>query len=406
MQKQSLKELNIKNKKLLMRVDFNVPLNEQQEISDDSRIHATLPSIQYALANGSSLILMSHLGRPKGEFNPKLSLAPIALRLSELLKQPVKMAPDCVGSEVAVMANALKSGEVLLLENLRFHTGEEHPDKDPNFAQQLSQLGDLYVNDAFGTAHRKHSSTYALAQLFNENSAAGFLLEKEIEFLGNALITPQKPFFAVIGGAKVSSKLAILHTLLEKVNGLFIGGGMAFTFLKAKGIEIGDSLFEESALNEAKKIIITCEKKGIELLLPSDIVIADTFSNDANRYTVESTNGIKKGFRGLDVGPKSIEKAVAMMKNAKTILWNGPLGVFELSNFAKGTLCMAKALASSPATTIVGGGDSIAAIKTTGLENAFSHLSTGGGAALEFIEKGNLPGVDVLSNKSNIPAAS
>jgi phosphoglycerate kinase len=400
-QKLSLSDLPLEGKKILMRVDFNVPIDKNGKITDDTRIQAALPSIRYVLNHGGALILMSHLGRPKGKPSPEFSLAPCAKRLEELLKKPVKMASDCVGTEIEQTVNNLKKGEVLLLENLRFHRGEEHPEEDTNFVKQLAKLGDFYVNDAFGTAHRAHSSTALITQFFPHRSAAGFLLEKEIEFLGKTLLNPDRPFYAIIGGAKISSKIGVLTSLLDKVNALFIGGGMAYTFYKAKGIPIGNSIYEDDLLDIAKEIIHLSQQRGVKLYLPLDHVIADSLKENASVQVVDADKGIPDGFQGVDIGPKTIEEFSHKLQKAATVLWNGPLGVFEIPKFAKGTNVIAKVIAQLPATTIVGGGDSIAALQAAGVSDKITHISTGGGATLEYIEFGTLPGIDalVLSNR-------
>jgi phosphoglycerate kinase len=396
-QKISLQNLPVKGKKVLMRVDFNVPLNEKGHITDDTRIEATLPSILYVLERGGSLILMSHLGRPKDKRVPELSLKPCAKRLSELLGREVLMAPDCVGPEVEKMAKGLKAGQILLLENLRFHRGEEHPEEDSQFVKQLASLGDVYVNDAFGTAHRAHASTAVIAQFFSGKAAAGLLLEKEIRFLGEALANPKRPFYAIIGGSKISTKCGVIEVLLQKADAVLIGGGMAYTFLKAQGIEIGDSIHEDDFLDKARDILKMSMKKGSRLLLPSDIVIADKIKEGAAKHIIESHKGIPKGFQGVDIGPQTIQNYANELRKAATILWNGPLGVFEVPEFARGTNAIAHILTQLKATTIVGGGDSIAAIQAAGVADKISHLSTGGGASLEYIEYGTLPGIEALS---------
>ena len=391
----TLTDLSLKGKRVLMRVDFNVPLNKDGSISDDSRIRASLPSIEYVLKNGASLVLMSHLGRPKAAPDPQFSLAPCAKRLSELLKKPVAIAPDCVGPQVEKMASKLKAGEVLLLENVRFHPGEETPDKEPSFAPSLAKLGDLYVNDAFGSAHRAHASTALIATYFPGKSAAGFLMEKEIAFLSPLLHNPSRPFYAILGGAKISTKIGVLKNLLTQVDALFIGGAMAFTFLKAQGLEIGASLFEAGELDTAKQIL-----SSATLHLPLDFVIADAFSNEANRKIVEASAGIPPGWQGMDIGPKTVSLWNSSLANAATVFWNGPLGVFEMPQFALGTRNIATGLSKlKRAKTIVGGGDSVAAVQQMGLGNQFTHLSTGGGASLEFLELGHLPGLDCLAKK-------
>ncbi|NGX47694.1 MAG: Phosphoglycerate kinase [Chlamydiae bacterium] len=392
----NLKDLPIEGRTVLVRVDFNVPFDSEGNISDDTRIRAALPTIQYILGKGASVILMSHLGRPKGKIDPKLSLAPCAKRLSELLDQKVQMAPDCIGKKVKKMVAALKNGEVLLLENLRFYIAEEKPDTDPSFAENLAKLADFYVNDAFGTAHRAHSSTVTIAGYFSGKAAAGLLLQKEIDFLGTHFSNPKHPFYAIIGGAKVSSKLGVLQSLLEKVDGLFIGGGMAYTFFKAAGLEIGDSLCEDELLPKAEEFLEIAKKKKVPIFLPKDLVIANVFSNDAEKRIILSEAGIPKGWQGLDIGPITRTEWANTLKNAQMIFWNGPLGVFEFPNFAEGTHSMANTLAASDAVTIVGGGDSAFAINQLGLAEKFSHISTGGGASLEYIQYGHLPAIDML----------
>ena len=399
MNKLSLSDIDLKNKKVLMRVDFNVPLNDDLSIADDFRIRCALESIKYILEKGGSVVLMSHLGRPKGEKNPKLSLSPCAKRLSQLLKLPVKMANDCIGENIKKEAAALKPGEILLLENLRFHEAEEKPEKDPSFAKELASLGDVYINDAFGTAHRKHSSTYEIVKFFPDRCAMGFLVEKEVKFLTNLLTDPKRPFYAILGGAKISTKIGVITQLLEKVDALFIGGAMAFTFLKAKDLSIGDSLIEEDQLSRAQEILQLAQTKKIPLYLPEDIVIAQEVKENAKIKIVTINEGIDKGWKGMDIGPETRKKWKEIFKTAKTIFWNGPVGIFEIAAFAQGTKEIADSLAQLSATTIVGGGDSVAAIRSLRLESKFTHLSTGGGASLEFIEQGHLPGVDALANK-------
>lgn len=397
-EKLSIKDLPINGKRVLMRVDFNVPLDKDCHITDDTRISSALHSIKYVLEKGGSLVLMSHLGRPKGKKSPEYSLKPVAKLLSEMLGQEVIMAPDCIGEEVQRLAKALQSGEVLLLENLRFHGAEEHPEKDPSFAKQLSELGDLYVNDAFGTAHRSHSSTVAITQYFPGKAAAGFLLEREIQFLGSSLLHPNRPFYAIIGGAKVSSKIGVLRSLLSKVDGLFIGGGMAYTFFKAQGIEVGESLHEDDLLGEARKVLDEAKERNIDLFLPVDNVVADRLSDDAATQVVQTEDGIPQGEMGVDIGPRSIELFSSKLKDAKTVLWNGPLGVFEIAKFSKGTKDIARTLANLDAVTIVGGGDSTSAIHAVGYADRVSHISTGGGASLEYIEYGKLPAIEALTD--------
>lgn len=400
-QKLSITDLLIKNQKVLMRVDFNVPLDDQGNITDDTRIQASLPSIKYVLDNGGALILMSHLGRPKDKRVDALSLKPCAKRLSELLGKEVRMAPDCIGSEVEKMVQELKPGQVLLLENLRFHRGEEHPDEDPDFVKKLAKLGDVYVNDAFGTAHRAHASTTSVAYQFPGKAAAGFLLEKEIRFLGETLLNPKRPFYAILGGAKISTKIGVIESLLKKADAVLIGGGMAFTFLKAQGIAIGNSIHEDDFLDKAKELLAKKSKNGSRLLLPLDLVIADQVKEGATVKTIDRAAGIPEGFQGVDIGPKTIEAYSKELQGAATVLWNGPLGVFEVPEFAKGTDAIANVLVRLKATTIVGGGDSIAALQKAGLADRITHLSTGGGASLEYIEFGTLPGIEALSEKMN-----
>ncbi|MDE3047564.1 MAG: phosphoglycerate kinase, partial [Verrucomicrobiota bacterium] len=383
-------DLDVRGKRVLMRVDFNVPM-EKGKITDDSRIRAALPSIQYVLDHGGSLILMSHLGRPKGKPEKEFSLAGAAQRLSELLHMPVTMAPDCIGPEVAKMARQLKPKEILMLENLRFHSGEEAPDKDPDFVKQLASLGDCYVNDAFGTAHRAHASTAVIAQFFPNTSAMGFLIEKEIRELSPLLANPKRPFYAIIGGAKISTKLGVIKQLLSKVDALFIGGGMFYPFLKADGVAVGASICEDPAqIKDLPKD---------KFRFPKDLVIADRFANDAHVKTILVQEGIPPGWQGMDIGPQTVQAWSKELQQASTVFWNGPLGVFEMPRFASGTQQIAECLAQGRAKTIVGGGDSVAAIEQMGLQTKFTHLSTGGGASLEFLEFGHLPGIDVLTNR-------
>jgi len=391
MNKKTVRDLNVKHKRVLVRVDFNVPLDEKQHITDDTRIAAALPTIRYLLDQGAAVILMSHLGRPKGKPTPEFSLAPAAARLSELLGQPVRLAPDCVGPQVEQIAAALKPGEVLLLENLRFHAEEEK--NDPAFAQQLAKLGELYVNDAFGAAHRAHASTEGVAHYLP--AAAGFLMEKELDFLGKALESPERPFVAILGGAKISDKIAVIDNLLGKVDKLLIGGGMANTFLKAKGLNIGESLVEESSLENARNLMA---RGGDKLLLPVDAVVADRFDNQAQSQVV-SVDKVPAGWRILDIGPASVALFKQVLAPAKTVIWNGPMGVFEFPQFAKGTFALAEELAHLKATTIIGGGDSAAAVEKSGLADQMTHISTGGGASLEFLEGRVLPGVAALNDR-------
>ncbi|MCE5293065.1 MAG: phosphoglycerate kinase [Chlamydiales bacterium] len=391
--KLTLKDLQLAHKRVFVRVDFNVPLDKAGNITDDSRIVASLPTIQYLIGQKAKVILASHLGRPKGK-SADLSLAICAKRLRELLNQPVTMAPDSIGDDVTKLVDQMNPGDVVLLENLRFYPAEEAPEIDPSFAKKLAALADVYINDAFGTAHRAHSSTATIAQYFPGQKAAGFLLEKEIAFLGDALQNPKCPFVAIIGGAKISTKIGVLKALSQKVDILMIGGGMAYTFLKAQGISIGNSIVEDSMLNTAQEIL----NGKAKIYLPKDIVAAIQFSNDSPFKTFSMTEGIPDGYQGMDIGPTTLGEWIAALQPAKTILWNGPVGVFEIPNFAKGTNTLAQAIANlKDATTIVGGGDSVAAVQNAGLTHAFTHVSTGGGASLEYVEYGTLPGIQSLS---------
>lgn len=390
MNKKTVRDVDVKGKHVLMRVDFNVPLQGGQ-ITDDTRIQAALPTIQYLLEHGAAVILMSHLGRPKGEVVPGMSLKPAAVRLGELLGQEVQMAPDCIGPEVEAMAAELKPGDVLLLENTRFHKGEEK--NDDQMAAQLAKLGDLFVNDAFGAAHRAHASTEGVTH--HLPSVAGLLMEKEIEFLGKAVESPEHPYVAIIGGAKISDKIAVIRNLLAKVEWLLIGGGMANTFLAAQGYEMGDSLVEPDSMAVARELMEMGQSK---LVLPVDGVIADAFSADANHKVVQ-VDQIEPGWRMLDIGPETVHLFGTKIAGARMIVWNGPMGVFELAPFAKGTTAIAEMLADSGATTIVGGGDSVAAIQEAGLTDQMTHISTGGGASLEMLEGRTLPGLAALDDK-------
>jgi phosphoglycerate kinase len=395
MSKKTVRDIAPKGKRILMRADFNVPMDENRKITDDSRILGALPTIQYLLDAGAKLILMSHLGRPKGEVNPKYSLAPVAVRLSELLNKPVKMSKDVIGEDAKKLVAELKDGDVMLLENLRFHKEEEA--NDDGFAKALASFGDIYVNDAFGTAHRAHASTEGVTR-FIDTSVSGFLIEKELKFLGEAVENPERPFVAILGGAKVSDKIGVIENLLNKVDVLLIGGGMAYTFIKAMGGNIGKSLLEEDKIELAKNLLEKAEEKNVKLLLPVDTLIADDFSNDANTDVVK-TGEIPDDWQGLDIGSKTRELFASEIKKAKTVVWNGPMGVFEMPTFAKGTKAIAKAMAECGGTTIVGGGDSAAAVESMGFGDKISHISTGGGASLEFLEGKELPGVKALSDK-------
>lgn len=390
MNKKTVKDIDLKGKRVLMRVDFNVPM-EGGKVTDDKRIRASLPTIQYVLGQGASLILMSHLGRPKGGPDPQFSLKAASEVLAGLLGKPVKMAPDCVGPEVEKMAKALKPGEVLMLENTRFQPGEEK--NDMGLAKQMASLGEVYVNDAFGSAHRAHSSTEGVAHFLP--AVSGFLMEQELEYLGRATSNPERPYIAILGGAKISDKIAVVENLLSKCDKLIIGGGMANTFLAAKGCNMQDSLVEAGSVDTAKGIMTKAEGK---LLLPVDAIIADKFDANANSKVVD-VDKIPAGWRMMDIGPKSIEAFKTALNGAKLIVWNGPMGVFEMPKFAEGTFAIAKLLAASGATTVIGGGDSASAVKKAGVAKQMTHVSTGGGASLEFLEGKELPGVAALLDK-------
>ena len=396
MPKLFIEDLDFRGKKVLLRADFNVPLDGEGNITDTTRIEATLPSMRYILDHGGALILMSHLGRPKGEPDPALSLGPVAKALAALLERPVTLAANCIGNSVRTQVDTLQPGDVLLLENLRFHRAEEHPEESPDFAKELASYGSCYINDAFGAAHRKHSSTYTITQYFPDHAAAGYLLEKEIRFLGETLSQPRHPFYALIGGAKVSTKIGVIKALLQKTDRLLIGGGMAYTFLKAQGIPIGDSLVENELVPLAAELL---KEHGAQLVLPLDFLAATACSEDAPSKLVSTAVGIPPGYQGLDIGPQTISLFEHTLADAQTVLWNGPLGVYELDRFAGGTLAIARYLATLPAMSIVGGGDSIAAINEAQVGDKISHLSTGGGASLEYIEYGTLPGIEALSEK-------
>lgn len=395
MNKKTIEDIDVKGKKVIVRVDFNVPLDENKNITDDKRIVGALPTIKYLIANGAKTILVSHLGRPKGGFEDKYSMKPTAVRLSELLGKEIILASDVIGDDAKSKAAALKEGEVLMLENVRFHKEEEK--NDPAFAKELASMAEVYVNDAFGTAHRAHASTAGLADYLP--AVCGFLIKKEIEFMGKALANPERPFVAILGGAKVSDKIAVIENLLEKVDTLIIGGGMAYTFLKAKGYKIGTSICENDKIDLAKSLMEKAEKKGVNLLLPIGNIVAREFKNDTEYMYVPSDN-IPDDFMGMDIGPITIEKFGNAIRKAKTIVWNGPMGVFEFPNFANGTSEVARALAESGALSIVGGGDSAAAVEQLGYADKITHISTGGGASLEFLEGKVLPGIDVLLDKN------
>jgi phosphoglycerate kinase len=391
MNKKTVRDVDLKGKRVLMRVDFNVPM-KGGTVSDDKRIRAALPTIQYVLEQGASLILMSHLGRPAGTgFEADFSLKPAAEALGKLLGKPVKTAPDCIGEAVEAMAQALQPGEVLMLENVRFHKAETK--NDPQFAGQLAALGQVYVNDAFGSAHRAHASTEGVAR--HLPAVSGFLMEKELDYLGRATGTPERPYVAILGGAKISDKIAVIENLLGQCDKLIIGGGMANTFLAAKGYDMADSLVEADAIETAKGLLAKASDK---LVLPVDAVVADKFDAEAASQVVD-VKAVPAGWRMLDIGPKSIEAFSAALKEARLVVWNGPMGVFEFPRFAEGTFAIARLLADSGATTIIGGGDSASAVKKAGVAAKMSHVSTGGGASLEFLEGKVLPGVAALNDK-------
>ncbi len=401
----TVRDITPAGKKILMRVDFNVPL-KNGKITDDTRIVAAVPTIQYLIEKGAKIILMSHLGRPDGKAAPEFSLRPAAERLSELLHRPVQLAPDCVGNEVKRLVDALNDGDVLMLENVRFHKEEELLDKYKKqdadtqnridaFVKELASLGEVYVNDAFGTAHRAHASTAGVTKYFSQN-VCGFLMEKEIRYFGGALANPERPFVAILGGAKVSDKIEVIQNLLPKVDTLIIGGAMAYTFLKAQGKETGKSLVEADKIDLAKQLLEAATQKNVELLLPVDHAVAPNFDAESPSAFVETIDALQMG---LDIGPQSIARFQEAIRKAKTVVWNGPMGVFEKPAFAKGTFAVASALAESGAVSIVGGGDSVAAVNQSGVADKITHISTGGGASLEFLEGKTLPGVAALTTR-------
>jgi len=403
MSKLSIKDLELDGKRIFMRVDFNVPVDEGGGVLDDTRIVETLPTIEYAVRHHARLVLASHLGRPKGKANPKMSLKPVAERLRNLLDTRigrginVGFAPDCVGMQAEEMASKLEKGHTLLLENLRFHAEEEA--NDEHFSRQLAKLAEYYVNDAFGTAHRAHASTVGITK-FVKKSAAGLLMQKELDYLGKALHHPGRPFVAILGGAKVSDKIPVIQNLIDKVDALLIGGGMAYTFLKSRGMEVGNSLVEDDKIELAHKLLGQAKARGIKFLLPVDHVVAAKIAPDAKTHIVAEGHVIPAGQMGLDIGPKTVELFSEPIENASTIVWNGPMGVFEQEPFAHGTYAIARAVAANrPAVSIVGGGDSVSAVHNAGVADKITHISTGGGASLEFLEGKKLPGVEALSNK-------
>ena len=394
MNKKTVKDIDLKGKKVFVRCDFNVPMDENQNITDNARIVGALPTIKYLLEQNCKIILASHLGRPKGEFKPEFSLAPVAKELSKLLGQEVIMAKDVIGEDACEKAANLKEGEILLLENVRFH--KEETDNDPEFCKKLASMAEVYVNDAFGTAHRAHASTTGIASYLP--AVSGFLIEKELQFLGNAVNNPERPFVAILGGAKVSDKIGVIDSLLEKVDTLMIGGGMAYTFFKAQGYEVGNSICEMDKLDLAKEAMEKAEQKGVKLMLPVDTKVGKEFKPDTESKIVSYTE-IPADWEGFDIGPETIKMFEEELRKAKTVVWNGPLGLFEFDQFAIGTNAIAKVLSEIDATTIIGGGDSAAAVKKAGLEDKMTHISTGGGASLEFLEGKKLPGIEALMDK-------
>ncbi|HHT65577.1 MAG TPA: phosphoglycerate kinase [Clostridiales bacterium] len=395
MSKKTLEDLQVSGKKVLVRVDFNVPLNKERKITDDTRIRAALPTIRYLLDQNAKVILMSHLGRPKGTgFEADFSMAPVAKRLGELLNMEIKAAGDVIGDSAKALVENIKEGEVVLLENLRFHKAETK--NEPDFAKALASFGEIYINDAFGTAHRAHASTEGVAHYLP--AAAGYLLKKELEILGKALDNPDRPFVAILGGAKVSDKIGVIRNLITKVDTLVIGGGMAYTFFKAMGYEIGNSLLEEDKVELASELLKQAEEKGVKLLLPVDTVVAAEFKADADHKVVLSSE-MPAGWQGLDIGPESRKEFGEAIVNARLVVWNGPMGVFEMPAFAKGTEAIADYMSQCGGTTIIGGGDSAAAVEQLGYADKMTHISTGGGASLEFLEGIELPGVAALSEK-------
>ena len=392
--KKTIEDVQVKGKRVLVRCDFNVPMDENKKITDNTRIVAAIPTIKYLLENNCAIILCSHLGRPKGEFKPEYSLAPVAEELAKLLGKEVIMAKDVIGEDAKQKAANLKQGQIMLLENVRFH--KEETDNSPEFAKELASMAQIYVNDAFGTAHRAHSSTAGVAAYLP--AVSGFLIEKELKFLGNAINNPQRPFVAILGGAKVSDKIGVIDSLLDKVDTLMIGGGMAYTFFKAQGYEVGNSICELDKLDLAKQAMEKAKEKGVKLMLPVDTKIGKEFKPDTESKTVAWTE-IPEGWEGFDIGEKTIKMFVDELQTAKTVVWNGPLGLFEFDQFAIGTNEIAKALSKIDATTIIGGGDSAAAVEKAGLADKMTHISTGGGASLEFLEGKKLPGIECLLDK-------
>ncbi len=395
MNKKTIDDINPKGKRVLVRVDFNVPLDENRNVTDDTRITAAIPTIQSLMDRGGRVILMSHLGRPKGKVNEEFRLAPAAKRLAELLGKPVPALKDCIGDEVKTAVDAMKDGEVVMLENLRFYAEEEK--NDPEFCKKLAALGDMYVNDAFGTAHRAHASTEGVTRFFDTN-VAGYLMKKEIDYLVQAIDAPERPFIAILGGLKISGKIDVIQNLLDKVDSILIGGAMAYTLLKVKGVDVGDSIVEEEKLDVARDVLKAVEAKGVDFLLPVDHKVAAEVKDGVAAQIVSGVN-IPAGLKGIDIGPETVKLYQQKIASAKTIVWNGPMGVFEISAFAEGTMKIAQAVADSSAVSIVGGGDSVSAVSKAGVSDKISHISTGGGASLELLEGKLLPGLAALTDK-------
>lgn len=394
MNKKSIKDIDVKGKRVLMRVDFNVPLDKQQNVTDDNRIRAALPTIKYILDNNAKLILMSHLGRPKGEVKPEYSLKPAAEALRELINKPVKMLSDCIGKDVHDAVSQMSDGEVVMLENLRFH--KQETDNDEEFSKELASLGDVFVNDAFGTCHRAHASTEGVTHFLE--SVSGLLVEKEIEYFQKVLTNPDKPFIFLLGGAKVADKIPVIENMMDRASTIIIGGAMAYTFMKAQNINIGSSRFEQEMMDTAKAILQKAREKGVEIILPIDHVVTDNIETASN---IKITDGeaIEEGFMGVDIGPKTINLFIEEIKAARTIVWNGPVGIFENDRFANGTEALADIIAESDAVSVIGGGDTAAAVAKFGVSDKMSHISTGGGASLEYLEGKALPGVAALTDK-------
>ncbi|MFH1867638.1 MAG: phosphoglycerate kinase [Candidatus Omnitrophota bacterium] len=396
MNKKSVKDVDIAGKRVLMRVDFNVPLDKEQNITDDNRIRAALPTIKYIVENGAKLILMSHLGRPKGEIKPEFSLKPTAARLSELLRKPVKMLKDCLGDEVKEAASSMADGDIIMLENLRFYKQETK--NDPEFAKKLASLADIFINDAFGTCHRAHASTEGVTKYLE--SVSGFLVEKEIEYFEKVLTSSDKPFIFILGGAKVADKIPVIENMMEKASSILIGGAMAYTFMKVKGVDVGSSRVENEMFETAKTILDKAKLKGVDIVLPIDHIVTDNIESSVNVKTTEAES-IESGWMGVDIGPKSVKLFSKKISEARMIVWNGPVGIFENDKFAAGTRALAEAVAESTATSVIGGGDTAAAVAKFGVADKMSHISTGGGASLEYLEGKILPGIAALADKES-----